>query len=900
MFLQAQVPRHNGPDLLERVLRFLPALEIQVNVSAANGEPVDGKRGTFTDGVNQWFNIRIPHNADSEPQWHDYELRWPLDLYAEGIGSTGWDWQSRQSRWVGFDVDSITGHATGVGLSDAELQSVKKAAEALPYVEVRKSTSGKGLHFYIYFSTDGIPTANHTEHAALARCILGMMSSTTGFDFASQIDACGGNMWIWHRKMDKANNGLALIKPAERSVSVDDLPGNWRDHIEVVTRRRAKIRINSLQIEHEDPFELLANSRRLVPLDESHKSVIEELGRSGFSTVWIPDYHLLQTHTKALQNLIDDPGQRSTLKLKGIFRTISEGKDPATCNCFCFPLDNGAWRVYRFSPGTAEAETWEQDGNGWTNCFFNKTPDLNLAARAGGGVEAPNNGGYVFPTANDVANVVKMLGQTIDIPQQFEQRETRLKPQKDGRVVIAVKKNNPNEAAPQGWLNDRTGLTRVLSVQAEIKAQATDESYSEYDKIARFLVTPDNKSVGWVGRSRSGRWIDGNKDDMKGLLLKLGKTKSEADVIIPDIWSRHWTLVNLPFLPEYPGDRQWNRESAQYRFQPIELQANEAPHHPHWDMVLKHCFGDLDEAIRDHPWAQRANVKTGADYGLMWMACLLRDPFQHLPYLFFYGNEDCGKSIFHESFDYLITKGRVSANLALTNQNGFNGELAGAILAYVEELDISKTPGALAKIKEWVMSPTIPIRQMRRDTYSLPNTLHFIQVANSPDFCPIFPGDTRVTMIHVPPLSPDVLIPRRQMEIFLIQEAPHFMRTILDVTLPNVEGRIGVPIIETHNKFRVQERRRDPLEQFIAENCHAVVGEKILFSEFCERFLEWLAPEDRGQWSKQKISRQLPQDFPSGAHTQNKKYIGNLSWEPKQPEPNTRPWIAVNGRLTLK
>jgi hypothetical protein len=155
-------------------------------------------------------------------------------------------------------------------------------------------------------------------------------------------------------------------------------------------------------------------------------------------------------------------------------------------------------------------------------------------------------------------------------------------------------------------------------------------------------------------------------------------------------------------------------------------------------------------------------------------------------------------------------------------------------------------------------------------------------------------------MIHVPPLSPDVLIPRRQMEIFLIQEAPHFMRTIMDVTLPNVEGRIGVPIIETHNKVRAQERRRDPIEQFISENCHAVVGEKMPFSEFCERFLEWLAPEERGQWSKQKIGRQLPQNCPSGVHTDNKKFIGNLAWESKQPEPDARPWIVINGRLKLK
>ena len=65
------------------------------------------------------------------------------------------------------------------------LKRIKQAAMSLPYVEVRRSTGGGGIHLYVYFDEAGVPTANHTEHAALARCILGMMSSETGFDFAS-------------------------------------------------------------------------------------------------------------------------------------------------------------------------------------------------------------------------------------------------------------------------------------------------------------------------------------------------------------------------------------------------------------------------------------------------------------------------------------------------------------------------------------------------------------------------------------------------------------------------------------------------------------------------------------------------------------------------------------------
>jgi hypothetical protein len=597
---------------------------------------------------------------------------------------------------------------------------------------------------------------------------------------------------------------------------------------------------------------------------------------------------------------MDDPERRSALKLKGLFKTISEGRHPATCNCFCFPLDGGAWRVYRFSPGTAETETWEQDGNGWTNCFFNKTPDLNLVAKAGGGVEAPNGGGYVFPTAGDAAKVIKALGQAIAIPEHLQNRETRLKPQKDGRVVIAVKKANPDEAPPQGWLNERGRLTRVLAVKAEVKALAADDSYSEYDKIVRALVSPTGKRAGWVGRTKAGYWSEQPKDDIKSTLIYYGRSKPEVETIVGAACSNPWKLVSLPFQPEYPGDRQWNKDAAQYRYTPAELRDNEAPCHPHWDMVLKHCFGDLDEAIKELSWAQRANIRSGAEYGLMWAACMLRDPFQPLPYLFFYGEQNCGKSSYHEALELLMTTGVASADRAIKNQNDFNGELAGAILAYIEETDISQAKGAYNKIKDWVTNPTLWIRKMRTDAYPLPNTLHFVQCANAPGFCPIFPGDTRITMIYVPPIPPDDEIPRMILKERLQQEAPHFMRTLMDLTLPSIEGRLRLPVVDTHNKYRAQENNREAIDQFILENCFALPGEKILFSEFFDRFQDWLAPEEKHAWTRRKVSKSLPHGHPSGVHTDNKKFIANLSWEPKQANTDAQPLIVVNGRLKAK
>ena len=118
-FLQAR--KTTNGDLVDR---WSIAMETQINVAADNGEPVDGKRSTYRDSEYEWWNIRIPRNAAGNPEFHDYELRWPLDLHAEGIGMTGWDWAARRSRWVAFDYDSITGHAKGIGVSDEELEAL--------------------------------------------------------------------------------------------------------------------------------------------------------------------------------------------------------------------------------------------------------------------------------------------------------------------------------------------------------------------------------------------------------------------------------------------------------------------------------------------------------------------------------------------------------------------------------------------------------------------------------------------------------------------------------------------------------------------------------------------------------------------------------------------------------
>jgi hypothetical protein len=877
---------HNAPEL---VARWTPSMETQVNVFAGKGEPVDGKRNTYTDGEWEWFNFRIPKNAGTKPEFKDWPLRWPLDLFAEGIGWTGWDYVDLKSRALGFDFDAITGHAKGVGITDEELDRVREAAIALPYVEVRRSTGGNGLHLYVYFDEAGVPTANHTEHAALGRAVLGMMASQTGFDFASQIDACGGNMWIWHRKMTPQNEGLKLLKAAERPLSISDLPANWRDHIEVVTRRRSKLRVSTDSGAPADPLDELTSARRIVPLDETHHKIKDALRDSGYSCIWVSDHHLLQTHTCALAALMAD----ESLKLKGFFKTSSEGNDPGTPNCFLFPIENGAWRVYRFTPGISEAETWHQDKEGWTNCFFNRPPDLQMAATAHGGKEDPEKGGFSFDEARDALKAVEALGQKIDLPDHMLGRQTLLKAHKDGRLVVDVTGSDTDQGMKStGWIAKKNRWVRVVNVVTEYKSD--DLGFAEYDNSIRQLMTPANEDAGWYLKSSTGEWQRFSTEKIKLALLTHGNSDTEAKLILGGAIRRSWKLVNLPFQPEYPGDRQWNMNAAQFRFPPAILEGDESPEHPHWDRILKHCGQDLDAAVKKDPWCRDNNILSGADYLMMWIACVLRDPFGPLPYLFLYGNQNSGKSILHEAISALMTRGAASADRALTNQNDFNGELANVVLAYIEEKNIAKAEGAYNKIKDLTTSPVIWIRKMRTDAYSQLNMLHFIHCANSIENVPIPPGDTRICVIYVPDLMPDEEIPKRVLMSRLEEEAPHFMRTIMDLTLPAFFGRMRLPAIKNANKETAEALNQTPLEQFVSEQCHTVHGELIEFRDFYDKFREWLPPELVGDWSKLKVVNALRQKFPYGTRTMNKRYIGNVSWHPGEHGPS---WFVRDGML---
>lgn len=899
----------------EAITRFLKAkthfdlaalynagMEVQVNVARGNGKLI--QQGEFkgrewnawTDGTDTWKPFRIPLKANSEPQDNDTPINYSMDMHAEGVGMTGWDWKQKKSLWVAFDFDAIVGHSDKHGrkLDDAELARVQDVVKDIPFVTLRRSTSGKGLHLYVFL--EAVDTANHTEHAALARSILSMMSGLTGFDFASKVDVCGGNMWVWHRKMygidGTPNDGLKLIKSGAR---LSNVPANWRDHINVVARRSRTTRPSFVEdLDVNDPdrlFAELTGQRTRVPLESSHRALIDWLGNNGCVWWWDSDSHMLVTHTTHLYEA------KETMQMCGRFETIATGKDKGMDhNCFCFPLRGGAWVVRRYSLGTKEAGTWEQDSAGWTKCVFNREPDFYTLARLQEGIE-DDKGIIHFQHAESVLKILTELGIACELPNFVMSRAATIKPMlRDGKLAVTIGYESSDDGSKmKGWLNKKKEWQRVF--KADLHNNADTESQLNYDDVLRHIVSMDHQDAGWV-MFKDGGWIGEPLVHVKAALASYGRDPKEITQIVGTGVMRAWQLVNKPFQPEYPGNREWNRNAAQFAVSPST--ETDMLSFPTWMKVLEHCGSGLNEAIKEHEWCCVNGITKGAEYLMLWIASMFKRPDAPTSYLAFWGSQDCGKSIFHEMISQiLVTKGVMRADNALQSSSNFNGELENCILAVVEETDLRKDKTAYNRIKDWVTSPEIMIRPLYTTGYMSKNTLHFVQCCNEPENVAVFPGDTRITLINVPDLPKDQMIPKDDLLQMLRKEAPDFLAALLAMELPKSNDRLAVPTISTEGKLRAAAKNESLLEQFLREFVHHIPGQCINGDEFHEKFVIWLEERDRAYWTRQRVGRELPERFPRGRLTNDQiVHFGNMSWDEKAV-PGT-PYKAVkSGTVTF-
>lgn len=851
---------------------YNPNMEVQVNVAQDGGERVEstfqGRQWHgWTDGFQTWKSFRIPYKANSVPEYQDKPMNFDLAAHAEGIGMTGWNWQNRCSRWVAFDFDAIVGHSDrhGKKLSDIDLKTVQQKVTDIPWVTIRYSTSGSGLHLYVFL--DNVPTANHNEHAALARSIIGVLSAITSYDLKSKVDICGGNMWVWHRKM-QGTCGLELIK---QGGILTDLPANWKDHVKVVTGTRNKV-LPAFAAESDDVetmFEELSSQRTKIPLDDDHRKLIDYLQSNGFVWWWDADHHMLVTHTFALKKA------HQALGLRGIYDTMSQGTELHEQNCFCAPLRRGAWSVRRFTPGVQEANTWTTDASGWTQCYFNQAPDLRSAARAFGGVE-DTDGAYVFREAEVANQASSLLGATLELPNWLMSgRQTKLKQHKDGRIIVEIKHEPSDITTPEmaNWLIKKGTWQRIYNIK---NSDVGEPETGNYDDIVRHLVTESGEDAGWVIKNE-GSWISEPYVHVKIFLQGLGIVQKETTQILGSCINKCWRLVNRPFQDEYIGDRQWNRSAAQLRYAPSDPTGR--LHYPTWLLILNHVGQSLDNIIKQNPWAKMNHVLTGADYLKCWLSSMFKEPTEPLPYLFLYGPQASGKSIFHEAIELLVTSGVVRADAALINQSGFNAEIENGVLCVVEETDMQKNKVAYNRIKDFVTSRKVSIHRKGQTPYSITNTSHWIHCSNELNACPVFPGDSRITMLYVPELKNH--IPKKELIPRLEKEAPDFLSVLLNLEIPYSHDRLNIPVIETEDKKSAQEANRTLLEEWLDDHCFYSPGHWVKYADLYAAFKEWTDPNYHFEWSMVRFGKELPKHkFPKGRNPKDAQwYIGNISLE---------------------
>jgi hypothetical protein len=861
------------------------SMECQVNVARDNGERIEGDyKGKqwhgWTDGIQQWKSFRIPFNANKNPEFDkESPMRFNLEEHVEGIGLTGWDWENKLSRWVAFDFDAITGHS--VGLTSQELKAVVDKASELEWVTIRKSTSGHGIHLYIFLSP--VETVNHSEHAALARAILGHMSALVGFDFKSKVDACGGNMWIWHRKM-KGTDGLILLKSGSL---LSEPPKNWRDHLLVVRGQSTKnipqfIKDDSNLTEAERLFAELTGQRATIKLDAEHQKLVTYLKDSNAVWWWDNDHHMLVTHTYFLAKAHEE------LNLKGIFKTLSEGTDLQTQNCFCFPMRNGAWAVRRFTQGVQEADSWEQDEAGWTRCFLNQFPNIAIASRTFSGIET-EKGGFQFAQAEMATKAATSLGTYIELPNWATQRETLLKRHKDGRLIVEIKKEEKDRADDmRGWLPEKGVWKRIFSTQVQ---DISEKEVSSLDGFLRHLITETGDDYGWALMTDS-LWRTEPLPHIKLSLKSMGYNSKDAENILGNSVLKCWTVVNRPFQNEYPGNRTWNRNAAQLKYLPLDDTENLK--YPTWLAILNHCGASLNEVIKQDAWCKANNIVSGADYLKCWIASIIQEPLEPLPYLFFYGPQNSGKSSFHEALSLLLTKGYVRADHAITNPSGFNGELENAIVCVVEEVNLAHDRVAYNRIKDWVTTKHLNIRKLYHSPYHIPNSTHWIQCANDSSYCPVFSGDTRITMCYVE--TPTTIIAKRDLLSNLEREASDFVTSLIHLELPKTVDRLNLPVIGTGEKELIQSKNDTALETFLKESVYFVAGEMMPISTFYEKFIQSVDPDEAYMWSKIRVGKEMPTKFPKGRRTGDSQWcFGNMSFE--NIEPTKEKLTVKNGKL---
>ena len=286
-------------DLIDTFLEEAPRIEVQVNIRTDLGEPrqreyvKDGKKKTFDYRVHEgveFNNIRYPHGSMDCPDWDidpslqlsTFRLR-PRDRYDVvcGIGQPA----GGVRRGCRFWPQEQRPDGSRASQDSRGLQAHRVHRDTAVHVGARACICILLLR--------GIQVKNHGEHAAIARCLLAKVCEDAGLEFSAQVDCMGGNVWFWSRRATAENRGFECLKRAARTITPDDLPANWQEHVEVIARRRARVRVLGWPESEEGDFAELASAFTARPEGRRAQSHLRRLREDGLLAHSEPRLRLL-------------------------------------------------------------------------------------------------------------------------------------------------------------------------------------------------------------------------------------------------------------------------------------------------------------------------------------------------------------------------------------------------------------------------------------------------------------------------------------------------------------------------------------------------------------------------------------------------------------------------------
>ncbi len=133
-------------------------------------------------------------------------------------------------------------------------------------------------------------------------------------------------------------------------------------------------------------------------------------------------------------------------------------------------------------------------------------------------------------------------------------------------------------------------------------------------------------------------------------------------------------------------------------------------------------------------------------------------------------------------------------------------------MCLLEEVDLSANFAAYQLVKNYIDNPFVTIRGIYAKAETERNYTHFIHTANYRQFCPIYPGDTRIVMWRVDPFDGPDLDWTGKLCPAVDKQMPAFLHHLLKLELPPSAGRLYLPILDTDDRREAMAERKAEMQ----------------------------------------------------------------------------------------